>query len=89
MEDLDKKIAQKQQELDDLLSKIDDARNSINSRQKEYESINSDIINITKQLISAKKSLIDNEPMKKGVNLVQLINDGQRWKILNMLWQDK
>jgi hypothetical protein len=37
----------------------------------------------------AKKSLIDNEPMKKGVNLVQLINDGQRWKILNMLWQDK
>lgn len=37
----------------------------------------------------AKRSLEDTEPMKKGVNIVQLINDGQKWKILNMLWQDK
>lgn len=37
----------------------------------------------------AKKTLEDNEPIKKGVNLVQLINNGSGWKILNMLWQDK
>ncbi|WP_432666750.1 hypothetical protein R9X47_10350 [Wukongibacter baidiensis] len=37
----------------------------------------------------AKNSLKDNEIIKIGVNLVQLINDGDRWKILNMLWQDK
>lgn len=37
----------------------------------------------------AKRSLEDNEPFKRGVNLVQLINDGNRWKILNMSWQDK
>lgn len=37
----------------------------------------------------AKKSLEDNEPIKKGTNLVQLINDEHNWKILNMVWQDK
>jgi hypothetical protein len=36
----------------------------------------------------AKKSLKDNNPIKKGVNLVQLINDGHRWRIVSMLWED-
>lgn len=37
----------------------------------------------------AKTSINDVEPIKKGINIVQFINDGGRWKILNMLWQDK
>jgi len=37
----------------------------------------------------AKRSLKDNEPIKRGINLVQLIYDEDRWKILNMVWQDK
>lgn len=36
----------------------------------------------------AKASLDDDKPIKKGVNLVQLIHDGMVWKIVNMLWQD-
>lgn len=37
----------------------------------------------------AKISLKDDKPIKKGINLVQLINIGAQWKIVNMLWQDK
>lgn len=37
----------------------------------------------------AKRSFEDNEIIKRGVSLVQLIDNGHEWKILNMLWQDK
>lgn len=37
----------------------------------------------------AKESLESSEVIKRGINLVQLVNDGDRWWILNMLWQDK
>jgi hypothetical protein len=37
----------------------------------------------------AKASLEDITPIRSGVNLVQLINAGDRWRILNMLWQDR
>lgn len=36
----------------------------------------------------AKTSPDDDKPIKKGINLVQLINDGIVWKIASMLWQD-
>ena len=35
------------------------------------------------------KNSLEEEPIKKGVNLVHLVNDGHRWRILNMLWQDQ
>ncbi len=37
----------------------------------------------------AKASMLDNKPIKRGVNLVQLVYDGAKWRILNMLWQDE
>lgn len=38
---------------------------------------------------AAKRSKEDNHIIKRGVNLVQLIHDGQTWKIHSMLWQDQ
>jgi len=37
----------------------------------------------------AKTCLDDNTPIKRGVNLVQLVSDKGEWKIVSMLWQDK
>lgn len=34
----------------------------------------------------AKNYKEDKELIKRGINLVQAINDGESWKILNMLW---
>lgn len=34
----------------------------------------------------AKNNKEDKNFIKKGINLVQAINDGQSWKILNMFW---
>lgn len=36
----------------------------------------------------AKTSPNASKLLKKGTNLVQLINNGIEWKIINMLWQD-
>ncbi|QVK17652.1 hypothetical protein KHQ81_12475 [Mycoplasmatota bacterium] len=37
----------------------------------------------------AKKSKEHEEIIKRGVNLIHLLNDGSGWKISNMLWQDE
>ena len=37
----------------------------------------------------AKTSLECNIPLKTGVNLVQLVKHDNKWKIINMLWEDK
>lgn len=37
----------------------------------------------------AKRKKEDKEIMKQGKCLVQLVHDGQAWKIHSMLWQDK
>lgn len=37
----------------------------------------------------AKRKKEDKEIIKRGINLVQLVHDGQAWKIHSMLWQDK
>ncbi len=31
----------------------------------------------------------DNEPFKRGINSIQLFYDGQRWWIVNMLWDNE
>lgn len=36
----------------------------------------------------AKLSPTDDDPIKKGVNLVQLANNGNGWKIVSMVWED-
>ena len=38
---------------------------------------------------AAKRKKEDISIIKQGVNLVQLIHDGQAWKIYSMLWQDQ
>lgn len=37
----------------------------------------------------AKTSLQDCQPVKEGINLVQLAKSEGKWKIISMLWQDK
>ena len=37
----------------------------------------------------AKRKKEDKDIIKRGINLVQLVHDGQAWKIHSMLWQDK
>ncbi|WP_105615066.1 hypothetical protein [Vallitalea okinawensis] len=50
--------------------------------------INNNIAHVYSEY-EAKISLQDKKPIKRGINLVQLIKEGNEWKILNMLWQDK
>lgn len=38
---------------------------------------------------AAKRKKEDMDIIKHGVNLIQLIQDGQAWKIHSMLWQDQ
>lgn len=42
-----------------------------------------------KSKYEAKAAQNHTTPIKSGTNLVQLINDGSKWKIMNMLWEDK
>ena len=37
----------------------------------------------------ARQSLADPEPFKRGINSIQLLNDGNRWLIVNMLWDNE
>lgn len=37
----------------------------------------------------ARHSLSDPEPFKRGINSIQLFNDGKRWWIVNMLWDNE
>ncbi len=41
-----------------------------------------------RSLYEAKIKKADKKPVKNGINLVQLINDGVQWKITNMMWMD-
>jgi hypothetical protein len=38
---------------------------------------------------AAKKSLSDEKPFMRGINSIQLWNDGKRWWIVNILWQNE
>ena len=37
----------------------------------------------------ARHDLADPEPFKRGINSIQLFNDGNRWWIVNMLWDNE
>ena len=37
----------------------------------------------------ARHALDDPEPFKRGINSIQLFNDGNRWWIVNMLWDNE
>jgi hypothetical protein len=37
----------------------------------------------------ARHKLADPEPFKRGINSIQLFNDGNRWWIVNMLWDNE
>lgn len=34
----------------------------------------------------AKKSLADPKPFMRGINSIQLLNDGSRWWVMNIVW---
>lgn len=38
---------------------------------------------------NAKHHPDDTEPFKRGINSIQLYNDGQRWWIVNILWDNE
>ena len=37
----------------------------------------------------ARHNLADPVPFKRGINSIQLFNDGERWWIVNMLWDNE
>lgn len=37
----------------------------------------------------ARHDPVDTEPFKRGINSIQLFFDGQRWWIVNMLWDNE
>jgi hypothetical protein len=37
----------------------------------------------------ARHDPVDAEPFKRGINSIQLFFDGQRWWIMNMLWDNE
>lgn len=37
----------------------------------------------------SKKTLQDEEPFMRGINSIQLWNDGKRWWVLNILWESE
>ncbi len=37
----------------------------------------------------ARSAPDDKEPIKRGINSIQLYNDGSRWWIVNMLWDNE
>ncbi len=37
----------------------------------------------------AKHRVEDAEPFKRGINSIQLFNDGERWWIINMIWDNE
>ena len=37
----------------------------------------------------ARSAPDDDKPIKRGINSIQLFNDGRRWWIINMLWDNE
>ena len=37
----------------------------------------------------ARHDRADPEPFKRGINSIQLFHDGERWWIINMIWEDE
>lgn len=70
--------------LNDFLKSNDFYEYGFNYEIKVYRSI----ANVYSEY-AAKRKREDTNIIKSGVNLVQLIYDGQAWRIYSMLWQDQ